>query len=359
MNLYTEFVGLDIGTAAMKFVSVSGGKPGGGYRLDDLFQCPLPEGFLQGGFTNPSITNVKEFQKLVAKNAARLSSTKGGFLVGLPDRWVKLHLLELVLKESEMNSAEYLKWRLQKILPLPEGIPVTIDQQILSVSPTDEGFACKVLAGAMRSDMLDMLSAVFAEARMEIMGFDTSSLGIFNLLEEIHPESTLDLPVIIVHAGHDTTAVRIFHQGQLAYERIIEVAGEEISKLFAESYQIPLEQAQAQKVKRKFFPETREELVQALEERHHLEKVFGNWLRELNVTFRFYLNKFQVRSLPHVYLTGGTAMFKGLTSFLSDYFSTQVSIFNPLEDMPFQQEPNREVVTLGPLFAPALALLSH
>ena len=95
-----------------------------------------------------------------------------------------------------------------------------------------------------------------------------------------------------------------------------------------------------------------------LDKRARIEKVFGNWFRELNVTFRFFQEKYNQARLPSIFLTGGGAQFQGLPEFLSEYFSTRCLLFNPIEEMPLAQKLGPEKRRVGPAFAPCIGLLA-
>ncbi len=357
MKLFTEYVAVDLGTFSVKFFSVNPNAEG--YSVSDMFWEVLPPGLVSGGFTNPSIKPVSKLTELLHRQLDRLKSHKSGFIVGLPDRWVKLHLVEIKLKPHEAESPDYLSWRLRKLLPLPTGVDLIVDHQILSMSQAEDGLECKILAGVVRRDIIDTISLVFSELRAEVMAFDTSSLGVYNLMEDAHPENSLGLQMIMCHIGHETTVVKIYQSGLLIYERVIEVGGEEFGKLFSECEGIPPDQAQIFKTKRKFFPTTKAEFLSAIPQKNLLEKVFGNWLRELNVTFRFYQDKFKVIRLPRIYLTGGSSLFEGLPEFLSEYFETVCERFNPLVDIPSPSRVDPKDQVSGSMFAPSIGLLAR
>ncbi|MBF0502958.1 MAG: pilus assembly protein PilM [Candidatus Riflebacteria bacterium] len=359
MNLFTEYVALDIGTHALKALSLDPGASGEGFTIADCLHEELPPGLVCGGFTNPTVSDPVKFAKIVKQFTARLKNHKEGFFVGLPDRWVKLHLVDLLVKPEEMASHEYIGWRLQKQL-LPQDMvgEMLVDYQTLSANETTDGLSCRILVGMVRKSMIDLLSGIFANLQIEVMVFDTSTLGEYNLLEDSHPEKTLDRSLIICHIGHETTVIKIFEKSMLVYERVIEVGGEAFGKLFAEAENISFDEAQAQKMKRRFFPISRQELLAAIPQRHLFERVFGNWLRELHVTFRFYQDRGKIMGLPPIYLSGGSALFEGLPEFMTDFFGTQCRRLNPLQELPIQNEIRAEIMAKGPLLAPALGLLS-
>jgi type IV pilus assembly protein PilM len=358
MNLYTELVAIDIGTSSLKLVAIDPGPGRQGYRIKKLAASELPEGLVGGDFTNPYISDVGAFKKILLELARKVKSSRQGFVVGLPDRWVKLHLFNMKLSEAEKKSSEFLSWRIEKNLPIPEGMKVAVDYQILEQDPGSEEEQYRIMAAAVKKDLIDILSSLTTELELEVMAFDTSSLGVFNLFEEVFPDKCVDQTVINLHIGHETTVVKAYRKGAVIYERVIESAGEEFTRSLGELDSLNADCAQKAKEKEKFFPTNRAEVVELLSKRSRIEKIFGNWFREINVTFRFFQEKHTLSRLPTIFMTGGGAQIEGLAPFLSEYFSTNCMVFNPLEEMPLAQKLKPEESRLGPSFAPCIGLLA-
>lgn len=358
MNLYTDLVAIDIGTNSIKLVAVDPGPGRQGYVIRTMAQTELPQGLVGGDFTSPFISDLTVFKNILAGLVKKVSNTRQGFVIGLPDRWVKLHLANLELSEAERKSPGFLSWRLEKSLPIPEGMKVLVDYQVLGQAAFGSENMFQVLAAAVKKELIEILSSLTTDLHMEVMAFDTSSLGVFNLFEESFPDKTVDQTVINLHTGHETTVIKAYNRGALMYERVIEVAGEEFAKIISELDTVNLESAMKIKEGEKFFPVGREDVAALLNKRQRIERIFGNWLRELNVTFRFYQDKFNVSRLPTIFLTGGSAMFEGLGVFLSEYLETPCVVFNPLEEIPLAKKIDADRLRTGPVFAACLGLLA-
>lgn len=358
MNLYTDLIALDIGTSSLKLVAVDPGPGRQGYRIRCLEMAELPEGMVGGDFTRPFISDVEAFKKILDSLIRKLRSTRQGFVVGLPDRWVKLHIFDMSLSENEKKSSEFLRWRIEKNFPAPEGMRIMVDFQILEQNPEGAEDEYRMMAAGVNRDIIDVLSSLTTELEMEVMAFDTSSLGVFNLFEEVNPDKCVDQTIINLHVGHETTVVRAYRRGTLLYERVIESAGEEFTRAIGELDSINIDCAQKAKERETFFPLDRKQVLEMLDKRPRIEKVFGNWLRELNVTFRFFQEKYNLARLPHIFMTGGSSQFIGLPEFLEEYFSSRCMIFNPLEEMPLAQKLGADAARRGPGFAPCIGLLA-
>jgi type IV pilus assembly protein PilM len=359
MNLYTELIALDIGTSSLKLAAIDPGPSRQGYKIKKLEMIDLPQGLVGGDFTKPFISDVEAFKRILRQLTRKVKNTRQGFVIGLPDRWVKLHLFDMQLSEAEKKSSEFLSWRIEKTLPVPEGMQVVVDYQILEqkVDENDQE-TYSIMAAAVKKDLVDLLSALTTELEFEVMAFDTSSLGVFNLFEEAFPDKSVDQTVINLHVGHETTVFKAYRAGCLIYERVIESAGEEFTASLAEMDSLNIDSAQKAKEKEKFFPENRAEVVELLEKRARIEKIFGNWFRELNVTFRFFQEKYNFARLPSIFMTGGSSQFSGLADFLKEYFSTDCVVFNPLAELPLAKKIAKEKEALGPAFAPCIGLLA-
>ncbi len=357
MNLYTDLVALDIGTNSLKLAAIDPGPARQGYVIKNLARVELPQGLVGGDFTSPFISDLTVFKNTLYGLVKSVKNTRQGFVIGLPDRWVKLHLATLELSENERRSPGFLSWRLEKSLPIPEGMNVIVDYQILGPSGTVPG-QFNVLAAAVKKELIEILSSMTTDLHMEVMAFDTSSMGVFNLFEESFPDKTVDQTVINLHIGHETTVFKAYNRGALMYERVIEVGGEEFARTISELDSVNLETAMKTKESEKFFPVNRSDISQLLGKRQRIERIFGNWLRELNVTFRFFQDKFNVARLPAVFMTGGSSMFAGLDVFLSEYLETSCVQFNPLDEIPLAGKLEDAKAKAGPAFAACLGLLA-
>ncbi len=358
MNLYTDLVAIDIGTSSIKLAAVDPGPGRQGYVIRNLAMAELPQGLVGGDFTSPFISDLTVFKNILGGLVKNVRNTRQGFVIGLPDRWVKLHLASIELSEHERRSPGFLSWRLEKSLPIPEGMKTLVDYQILGPAANGTPGHFQVLAAAVKKELIEILSSLTTDLHLEVMAFDTSSLGVFNLFEESFPDKTVDQTVINLHIGHETTVVKAYNRGSLMYERVIEVGGEEFAKTISELDSINLESAMKSKETEMFFPVNRSDVGQLLNKRHRIERIFGNWLRELNVTFRFFQDKFNVSRLPAIFMTGGSSMFSGLETFLTEYLETPCNAFNPLEEIPLAKKIDETRVKAGPAFAACLGLLA-
>ena len=359
MKLYTDLVAMDIGTSCIKLAVIDPGPSKQGYRVKKLLKTDLPEGLIGGDFTQPHVSDVDALKKIIARITRKIKNARQGLVIGLPDRWVKLHLLSMKLSETEKKTPEFLSWRIEKNLPVPENMNVVVDFQILGPDKdAEEPDTYRIMAAAVKNDIIDVLSSLTTELELEVMAFDTSSLGVFNLFEETFPDRCVDQTVINLHIGHETTVVKAYSKGSLIYERVIESAGEEFTQTIATLDSLNHESASKQKEKEKFFPSNRSDVVELIKKRDRIDKIFGNWLREINVTFRFFQEKYRLSQLPSIFMTGGGAQISGLDTFLSEFCATRCVVFNPLNEMPMAGKLKKELINSGPEFAPCIGLLA-
>ncbi len=357
MRLFTQYMAIDIGSASIKAVQLEHTNGNAGYRPAALVCEPVPDGMIGGGFTNPVIGAIGKFRDLLRTVFSKIRHGRQGCIVGLPDRWVKLNLLDMTLKPGESELREFLEHRMKRDLKVPSGLDVAVDYQLLSTENIPEGASHRYLVGMVSRNLLDTLSEVLAELKIQVMAFDTSSLGVYNVFEGLHPENAIDRHIMMCHVGHETTVVKCFQNGILRYERVIEVAGAEFTRHCMDIHQYTIQDAEEHLKNAVFFPVDKAGILEMYPRRNDIARMFGNWLRELNVTFRFYQEKFKVQKLPRVYLTGGSSLFGGLTEFLSDYFGTPVERFNPLAELPGVGTLEPSVLALGPRYAPCIGLL--
>lgn len=357
MKMYTDFYAIDIGTSSLKLVSLKE-STGGAYEVEAMKTIDLPLEIVGGDFTAPIIKDLAAFKGALQELIKAPGVAKKGAVIGLPDRWVKLYLSTMEITENEKKNSEFLRWRIEKSLPIPEGLEVMVDYQVLSAQPSENGYTCDVIAAAVKKDIIEILSVMTADLKIEVMAFDTSSLGLFNLYEDMYPDKITEQAVVNLHIGNETTVFKAYRNGKLIYERVIEVAGDEFSKIIAELDAVDYKEAAKTKATETFFPTNREEMAASLDKRPRIERIFGNWLRELNVTFRFFQRKFGMGSISEVFLTGGGAMFVGVAGFLSDYLDTNCIVFDPFAALGGEKKEDEASLKQGAILAPCLGLLA-
>lgn len=361
MNFFTEFYSIDIGSHSTKVFAIEHGSRQQGYKIKYINSFQTPKGLITGSFSSPIIRSNKELFEFIMGIKRKIPSQINSCIVGLPDRWVKINILEIPFSERELTIKEYINWKIEKLLNISKNLDIIFDYQIVDTrkdeNENENVYKCQVIVAMIKKNLLATLSQIFYELKIELLGFDMSSLGVYNLIEEKHPDNTVDQELVICHIGNETTNLRFFHSGKLVYERIIEVAGEEFTTNISKEYNISFEEAEKVKISEKWFPETIIDIFELINKRNLINSIFGNWIRELNVTFKFYQEKFRIIKIPKVFLTGGSALFEGLPNFISAYFETKCELYNPFNDLPLSHDLDASVKKFGPIYAPAISLL--
>ncbi len=358
MKLLTEIYAIDIGTSAIKLVELKKGKSADEYSIAHAEISELPYDLVGGDCTTPYISDLNKFKDILRNLVKKAGNPDKEVIMALPDRWVKLYLLDIVIPENEVGNDNFLKWKIEKQVPLAEDFEIMLDYVVLNADMNlDDDVELHVCAAAVKKEIIEILAGITADMKLEVLNFNTSSLGLFNIYEEIYKESPEGSNVINLHIGHETTVVKAYEQGSLAYERVIEVAGEEFSKIISEADECDVETATKTKHNELFFPVTRSDVVELNKKRARIEKIFDNWLRELNVTFSFFKRKFHIASLPPIFITGGGAMFKGIDVFLSEFLETKCSVFNPFIEIKEFKDVNDILKTQGAIYAACLGQL--
>lgn len=358
MKLLTEIYAIDIGTSSIKLVELKKGKSSGEYKVAHAEIAELPYDLIGGDCTTPYINDLSKFKSILQGLVKKAGNPDKEVVMALPDRWVKLYLLDIVLSESEVGNDDFLKWKIEKQIPMAEDMDILLDYIVLDADTNDDGdVQLKVSAAAVKKEIIEILAGITADMKLEVLNFNTSTLGLFNIYEDLHKESPEGKNVINLHIGHETTVVKAYEQGKLAYERVIEVAGEEFSKIISDVDQCDFAAATKTKQNELFFPVDRDDVLALNLKRARVEKIFDNWLRELSVTFSFFKRKFHIASLPPIFITGGGAMFKGIDIFLSEFLETKCSVFNPFNELKEIKEVSDNTKNQGAVFAACLGQL--
>ena len=190
MKLLTEIYAIDIGTSAIKLVELKKGKSADEYSIAHAEISELPYDLVGGDCTTPYISDLNKFKDILRNLVKKAGNPDKEVIMALPDRWVKLYLLDIVIPENEVGNDNFLKWKIEKQVPLAEDFEIMLDYVVLNADMNlDDDVELHVCAAAVKKEIIEILAGITADMKLEVLNFNTSSLGLFNIYEEIYKES--------------------------------------------------------------------------------------------------------------------------------------------------------------------------
>ncbi|ULR40387.1 type IV pilus assembly protein PilM [Thermus sp. NEB1569] len=349
-----EALGLEIGTANLKLVELSGNPP----ALRALATRPTPPGMLVEGVIAEPQALAQELKELLAE-----ARTKKRYVVtAVPNPSVILRTLQvpkMPLKEME----EAVRWEAERYIPFP------IDEVVLDFAPLDplaevaDGEQVEVMVGAARQEAVASLLEALRGAGLTPIILDVKPFaGLYPL--EAQLSSDPEGVSVAVEIGAESTSLVLLKGDRPLAVRILTLSGKDFTEAIGKSF--GLDFLTAEEVKRTYglatIPTEDEELLldfDAERERYSPAKIYDAIrpiLVELTQEIRRSLEFFRVQLgdiQPEVgYLYGGGSRLRGLPTLLTDTLGVNFTVPDPWQGI--QVDPRRfdleKLKELGPEF---------
>ena len=235
-------VGLDIGTSAVRAAQVAEGR--GGRKLLRFAQIPLPAGAVVDG----EVRDPGPIAEAVAQlwKRAKLGSKRA--VVGVSNQRVVVRQVEMpFLEEKEFRAS--LQYQIADHIPMPVE-EAQLDARILGDYENEDGHFMRVLVVAAATDMIEGFLSVMSASGIEPVGVDLTAFAATRAVSpSARGESGLPGSEAVVDIGAGVTTVLIHHSAEPVFVRMMLLGGDAASEALAKELDIPLEEAEALKLK--------------------------------------------------------------------------------------------------------------
>jgi type IV pilus assembly protein PilM len=316
-----ESVGLDIGSYSIKLAVVKGGFGG------DMEIVRMGEEHNPTGQVLPA--DEADFGRLAGaiKQLVTDQKVKGKSVYsGLPESMVHTAIISLPnLSDAELASS--IHWEAEQHIPMPLS-EVNLEYEVL-YRPDKDDIAEKmtVMLVAARKEMVDRLVSLTQTAGVELVGLETSLLGIYRALRlQLNQEAAM----ILVHLGALSTDILITHNGDVVLNYSIASGGLAFTRAIEQSLGLPPNQAEEYKRAYGLDGSQLEGKV-----RQALMSVMNVLSQEIKKAIHFYQTAHQMAPVRTMWVSGGSAYLPGLSQYLAETFSMEVDMVNPASVMRF------------------------
>lgn len=348
-------VGLDVGERTVKYVVVKRSLQG--YRLVDCGIRPMP-----------SATDHERRQSAVAEILAtclpRCLLRRARITTAVAGLQVFFHNLKLPnLPAKDLRQA--VPWACRKHLALPLEAAVLDFLPLRQPASKNAAQRAVFVTAAQEELVLDHLE-LLDTAGVAPAKVSTVPAALWRLTQSMRHEHVAHFAALEI--GASRSHIAFVRDGELHFAREIPTAGRHFTEalcgvVFVEGREIHISAARAERLKQRYgFPNPRRqgyarEGVPFQEISVMLRPVLEKLVHEVQRSIDFYREKFGVRRLDRIYLTGGGAILKNLDVRLAKELRLTVETLNPFDHIAPGADFNTYALEkLGPRLAVAAGL---
>lgn len=313
ISLPRRVVAVDIGTSALKIVEMQLGKnpeiqqmvyhpwvqPVTSRDIDDLF---LQEDFID------------ELEAVFKQNTIK---TRHVYLLATSNKLIVRYFDFPPMGELEMQQA--LQYQVLEQLPY-EPDNVCYDYHV--VHQDDEG--CRVVVFATEKSYINKLLDIFTALSKQVLSINVIPYTLWQVMQDVYNIETKENELITsINLGASLSEVSIFHQDELILFRTIALGGNDFTQAFMQDED--LEEVDAERAKRSVGLDSLIPMGAVTERRNEL---FDQIWRSI----QYVISRNRGYTLKSIYLTGGTALLKGLIDQLQRFIEVQMQNFGYVEE---------------------------
>ena len=337
-NLFDKFlskgsncqVGVDIGNSSVKIVKLVA-KPNS--KLKEL------AGFDVQAFSGNDLQSIADATKTALLNS-HIDSTSVNISVSGQSVIVRYVQMPKMTKD-ELSKA--IKLSIGKYIPF-NADEVNYDFQILG-DTEQKSKTMRVLLVAVKKDIVQERINILSKAGLKANIIDVDSFAVINSFQLVNQENKGI--VAILDIGAEITSTTILKDNVPYFNRDVPIGGRNFTKAIIEEFEMTVEEAEDLK----HNPQTRYgDLITAI------RPVIDSLADEMHLSFNYCESQLG-GSVQKIFLTGGTAKFKGIDRVLNSILGVDVEIWDPTRVLLVNESlPREKLIEVGPLLTVAIGL---
>jgi type IV pilus assembly protein PilM len=345
-------VGLDIGSHSVKAVELSAKKK----KDRDVFEVMkighelLPHDAIVEGTIIDSTAVVETIKAIFDENKFKNRNV----VISISGNSVIIKKISLPAMDKE-ELAESIVWEAKHNIPYPYE-ETNVDYAIMRPPQGSEERSLDILLVAAKKDKIANYSNVVNQARRNLVAIDVDVFALQNALEANYPEAFQSKNVAIINVGANITNVVIIERGTSQLFRDLSLGGYFFIENMRKELNIGFDDA--------------EKLLKGIPVKtvppEKVDEVVGfnikDLLDEIDKTFSFYeAGEKREKKIEQIYLSGGLAHLKNITSAFEQRFNVKTEIFNPFRNVYYDEKKLDPVFSqeMAPLFGVAVGLATR
>jgi type IV pilus assembly protein PilM len=314
-----SFVGLDIGSSAVKAIEV---KPSGkGFKVVSYGLEPIPPdsivdgAIIDGSAVADAIRRLFESRKIKTKDV--VASLSGNAVI------VKKISLPPM---TEAELAESIYWEAEQYIPF-DIQDVNIDYKILDPGGADKSTMDVLLVAAKKEKIADY-TGVIAQAGRTAVAVDADAFALQRAYQANYGVEPGQI-IALLNTGASATNINIIAGDQSIFTRDVSIGGNGYTEALQKELNLPFDSADALKRGQDL------DGVKYEDARPVLRAVSDNVMLEIQKTFDFFKATTGNDHIDRIVVSGGGSRIEGFIEQVKERFNVEVEPFDPFRNIAF------------------------
>ncbi len=334
-------VGIDVGVSSIKIVKLKEKK--GQIHLDNYAIVSSDEvEFIKAGISGV-INQISK--KALKKGLERAKITDRKVNVAVPGFTSLIATIDIP-QTSKKQADKIVSEEISKYIPVPLE-EVVYGWKIISNIPDENGQEngpMKAIVVAIMKIISNSYQEIFQNTGLEINSLELSSFSLARVFKD-QKESC----IAILDIGKSKTNVVVCWEGNVLFDRTIDLAGDKITESISNSLEIDFKRAELMKTNE--GTNNKGVVINQI-----VIPVLNILIKELKLTLESFKKVYPTIEPTKIILTGGTARLKGLKDFLQSEFKQKIEVGNPWKNIVFSPETESAIMNLKEFFSVAIGL---
>ena len=333
-----NYVGLDIGTTAIRAVQLRGG---------NVPKSIVTYGALQVDsniMRSDSNDAQQQIGQLIQQLLTDINVTSREVHVGLPSSEVFTSVVDLPRVDAK-DRENSIKFQVEQFLPtsLSES---TVDWVVLGPSPVDQNKDEVLLVSAVNKNTEARLS-LLESVGLEVVSIEADSVG---LVRSLIPPTFTGAAMLLDFGAHSTDLI-IVYNGAPRLVRSLPIGGENLVK--SAMTNLNVDESQARQFINKFGV-SKDKLEGQLY--RAIEGNINSLLEEINKSIKFFSNRYGNVQIEKVVVNGGASQLPEFPNFLLGELNIGIEIGNPWQNISYPNTIQANLMSSAASFGVATGL---
>lgn len=321
-----RLVSIDIGSKNIHLVT--GRHKGETLEVEQAFTVPTPESAIKDGRIDDIHSLKSVIKDVFAKNKIK---TKRVVFTIQSTSIITRDLSLPSVKQDELNTM--VKYEIEQYLPIVASEYV-IEYTFLEEFEEDNVQKSKLRVAAMPQIMVDNYFNLVKEVGLKPVALDIHTNTVAKLFSNSMMAAqsgySMGKTYALIDFGFQNITVHILSKGRIDFSRIITLGGKDIDTDVSVSYSLTLDKAEEKKIKEGHLEQRGHEELPEEMFNDILRAKVDTWIQEIQKIFQYYISRNTGNRIDTIYIYGGTAKIKGLSTYLEQAINIKVKKIDDL-----------------------------